>query len=333
MKKRALVTGACGFVGSHLVDLLLEEGWEVRATDLPDVSRHWLPKHVDWVAADLTRPDTLDSAVKGSDVVFHTAGVNDASIPWERLYRVNALGTEALLEAARKAGVQRILSWSSYGVYGRLAKNCRPVDENHPVRPRDPLSRSKAIRDAVVWRYADMGLSATILRPGFIYGPRARQGMARIFQWIDQTSIVPIPRNLTQRIGTIHVKDVARAASLLAGREDTIGQEFNIVDNGQHEVHALLSLLARLLGKRTVPVLVPGSLLKAGALASANLPGGARLREQLPWLDRETARCLTSDLWASNEKVSALGFHLRYPDPEPGLRETIEALTREGLLH
>jgi len=331
--KRALVTGACGFLGSLLVDHLLEEGWQVRATDLPEADRSSLPRDIDWVAADLTRPDTLDPAVQNIHVIFHVAAIFDFSAPWESLYRVNVLGTENLLEAAGRSGVRRIVNWSSYGVYGRFDRTCMPIDETHPVRPKDPYGRSKAMQDAVVWRYHERGLPATVIRPSAPYGPRSRYGMAELFGRLNLLPVVPVPWNLTNRVMSVHGKDVVRAAAFLATREDAAGEEYNITDDGRYNTRTFISLLARSLGKKILPVYVPIPLLKAGAWTAAYASLGlSRLLRSRPWLEKDTVYYLTFDFQPTNAKVKATGFEFLYPDPETGIPETVEAYRREGFL-
>ena len=333
MKRRALVTGACGFIGSHLVDQLLEEGWEVRATDLGRVDRSRLPGGVAWIPADLTRRDTVAPVVQGTDTVFHTAQVSDFSALWDRLYKVNVLGTENLLEAARTAGVRRVVSLSSYSVYGKFDEGRMPIDETHPVRPRDALGRSRAMQDAVVWRYHEAGLRATVLRPSAPYGPRGRGGLAGIFRRLSQLPAVPVPRNRTQRVMTVHVKDVARAASFVAQREETLGEEYNITDDGGYTSCAFLSLVAEALGKNTLPVPAPGIVLKAGGrLTSWGSTGWARMRKKRPWLERDMVTYLVFDFVPSNSKIKSLDFRFLFPDPSSGIPETIKELRREGYL-
>jgi nucleoside-diphosphate-sugar epimerase len=333
MKRRALVTGACGFLGSHLVDHLLEDGWEVRATDLPDADRRWLPADAPWVPADLTRRETMAATVQGVDVVFHTACVSDFSAEWDRLYRVNTLGTENLLEAALRENVQRLVSWSSYGVYGKIRKGRVPIDETHPVRPKDPLGRSRAMQDAVVWRYHEAGLPATVVRPGMTYGPRGRGGLSEMVRRLNRLTFVPVPVNQTQRVTSVHVKDVVRAASLVARKEETIGEEYNISDDGRYTFCAFMSLIAEALVKKTLPVLAPRFLVKRVAGRTARGSGDrARAENRRPWTGKDTVYGLTFDFVPSNGKIKSLGFRFLCPDPGSGIPETIEELRREGYL-
>ena len=333
MKRRALVTGACGFMGGHLVDHLLEEGWEVRATDLPQADRSRFPGDVAWVPADLTRRDRTALAVEGMDVVFHAAYLSDCSAPWDRLYRVNVLGTEHLLEAAHRANVQRVVSWSSYSVYGKFNKECTPINEAHPVRPKDSVGRSMAMRDAAVWRYHEAGLRATVLRPGAAYGARGRGGIAGILRRLNRLPVVPVPMSHTQRVMSVHVKDVARAASFVAQREESLGEEYNITDEGQYSTRAFLSLVAEALGKRTVPVPAPRALVKTGAwLAAWGGVGWARMRNRRPWVATDMVCHLTFDFGPLNSKIKSLDFRFVFPDPDSGIPETIKELRREGYL-
>jgi UDP-glucose 4-epimerase len=249
------------------------------------------------------------------DVVFHTARVTDSSAPWERLYRVNVLGTEHLLEAAHRADVQRVVSRSSYSVYGRFSRDRMAVDETHPVGPKDSLGRSTAMQDAVIWRYHDAGLSATVLRPSAPYGARGRGGIAEVICRMNRLPVVLIPMNHTQRVMSVHVKDVVRAASFVAEKEEAAGEEYNITDDGRYSSRAFLSLLAEVLGKRTLPVLVPRALVKAGT-----------------WLGKDMVSLPTVDFVPSNSKIKSLDFRFVFPDPRSGLPETIEELRQEGHL-
>ncbi len=334
MQQRALVTGARGFLGSHLVERLAREGWGVRATDLPGLVPGRARDGVEWVASDLTRRETLEPLVRGVDVVFHAGGLTDRWAPWERLYRVNVLGTENLLTAARRAGVRRVVNLSSFAVYGRFDRGRRPIDESHPVRPRDPYGRAKAMQDAVVWRFHDEGLPSTILRPGPCYGPRSRRGLATAFRVAARLPLVPVPVNFKQRVATVHAADVALAASLAARREEAAGQEYNLTDEGRYAFAEFLSLVASALGRRTVAVILPKVVARAGAglLARASATWTRLRGKGRPWPERGTVHYLTFDFVTSNRKIRSLGFRFLYPDPRPGIEETIQELRREGYL-
>jgi len=287
---------------------------------------------VDLIPADLLQADDLFPLVCGTQAIFHTAGSDNCYAPWESLYRAHALGTNNLLEAALKAGVERVVSWSSCRVYGKAGRNREPLDETSPVCPRDPLGRSRAIQDAAVWRYHDMGLPATILRPGTTYGPRSH-GLAALCRRLKRLPAVPVPYNLTSHVMSVHVRDLVRAAAHLALKADAAGQEYHIVDNIRYPAHNVLSMMAAALGKRKIPVYIPGPLLKAGSRLAAYMASRGEQFLQAP--SRSEAGelySLTSPVVLSNRKIKESGFLFHYPDLKDGLSETMEALSEEGFL-
>jgi nucleoside-diphosphate-sugar epimerase len=283
--------------------------------------------------ADLTREATLPPVLEGVGVVFHAAHLSDSSIPWERLYRVNVLGTDHLLEAARRAGVSRVVSWSSCRVYGRSTGRGNPVEENQPVRPREALGRSRAMQDAVVWRHHDAGLAATVLRPSLLYGAGGPGDFAEFLLGLHRLPFVPVPVNRVRKVASVHVKDVVRAASFLALREEAAGQEYNVSDEGRYSFSGFLRLLARALGKPTVPVLAPRALVKAGCWLAAGISGGsAPAGRGGPGRGKEMVYDLVFDFVPSNSKIKALDFRFLFPDPGTGIPETVQELRREGYL-
>ena len=184
MNKTALVTGACGFVGSHLVEVLLQEGFTVRATDLESAYNYSGPERgrfpsvikklgVEFVPCDLTKKETLPKVVKDISYVFHPAAVFDYSASYELLERVNVLGTKNLCEALLEEGkVQRMVNWSTTGVY-TLPKNGQPLSEEAPKKPTVLYCKSKlAQEEAVQEFYEKQRFSYTTIRPAPIYGPR-----------------------------------------------------------------------------------------------------------------------------------------------------------------
>lgn len=147
--KTDLVTGACGFSGSYLVKHLLEQGRSVRATDLESARKgkkfsdlssaidlDFERDGVEWVPSDLTRPETLRPLFDNGDVgcLFHTASLYDYSAPWEMLERINIQGISNLLDAAERGGIERMIHWSTCGVYGHSHFPAAHL-EGRPHRP------------------------------------------------------------------------------------------------------------------------------------------------------------------------------------------------------
>jgi nucleoside-diphosphate-sugar epimerase len=170
---RAFVTGGSGFIGSHLIDALLAEGWGVAA--LAHRSPILQADRVEVCAGDLSDVQALAAHMKGTDAVFHlAAAVGSSRGAGENDFRVNVSGTEAVLEAARRAGVARVIHCSSAGVLGAV-RDGEVATEDYPRRPILPYDRAKHRAEELARRLASDGMDIVIVRPGWVYGPRDRR--------------------------------------------------------------------------------------------------------------------------------------------------------------
>lgn len=175
---KALVTGGAGFIGSNLVAGLRDRGIGVRVLD--DLSsgyrRNLDGLDVEFMDGDVRNRDAVDAAVRGCDLVFHLAASvgNKRSIDDPvRDSEINVLGTLNVLEAARHAGVRKVVASSSAGIYGEL--KTLPIAENHPLEPLTPYGASKLCMEKQCLAYAHVhGLEAVCLRYFNVYGPRQR---------------------------------------------------------------------------------------------------------------------------------------------------------------
>ncbi len=170
---RAFVTGASGFIGSHLVATLVREGWAVRAL----VHRTEIPESpgVQVVHGDVLDFGLLRESLKGTDVLFHLAAALGASrIGRNEFFRINAAGTENVLRAARETGVRKIIHFSSAGVLGAVKKN-DIAGEDYPLNPQNVYDRTKLEGERIALRLAQECLDIVIVRPGWAYGPGDRR--------------------------------------------------------------------------------------------------------------------------------------------------------------
>jgi len=173
---RALVTGATGCVGSNVAAALLERGYAVRAMHRPtSVLTALEGLEVELVVGDLFDPESLARAMEGCELVFHVAAVSDYwRTPAEAIYRVNVEGTRNVVEAALRAGVQRLVYTSSVGALG-VPPDGRLLDEratfNLPPR-RFPYGHSKHLAEGVVRDGVARGLDAVVVNPAAVMGPR-----------------------------------------------------------------------------------------------------------------------------------------------------------------
>lgn len=239
--KKVLVTGADGFIGSNLVERLIEEGSLVRAFVFYNSfnSHGWLdtlPKEtlekIEIFQGDIRDPWLVTEAMKGCTAVFHLAAL--ISIPYsysavESFIDTNVKGTLNILQAARIHGTQRVLITSTSEVYGTA--QYVPMDEKHPLQAQSPYSASKSAADRLGESfYRSFGVPVVIVRPFNAFGPRqsTRAVLPTIItQVLSGTNTIKLGRLDTIRDWN-YVQDLASAYIAIARSDETVGQEINI---------------------------------------------------------------------------------------------------------
>lgn len=230
---KVLVTGAAGFLGGHLVDMLVERGDEVRAMVRPveEASRLRKLTGVEVVYGDLTEPESLKRAVQGVQRVYNVAAKTG---PWglEDVYRaINVRGLVDLVQASMDAGVQRIVHTSSITVYGHHLHAI--VTEVHPYHAEDnPYSRTKIAGEKLIANLVkDRGAPVVIVRPAWIYGPRDTASFGRFVALVESGKgfIIGSGKNV---VPVVYVRDVAQGLIKAgdAGHE-VIGRAYTIADD------------------------------------------------------------------------------------------------------
>jgi len=241
MPVRVCVTGAEGFIGSHVVDALLGGGHQVTAYVLYNSfnAAGWLDRDdfpsngdVQIVLGDIRDADSVQAAVRGHDVVIHLASL--VAIPYSyqapRSYlETNAIGTLNVMEAARRAGVSRVIHTSTSEVYG--SAQYVPIDEKHPLVGQSPYSASKIAADQISHSYwASFGLPVTTLRPFNAYGPRQSQRafipsvMVQLLNGAQELSL----GSLTPTRDLTFVEDTAAGFVAAAMSDKGCGEVFNM---------------------------------------------------------------------------------------------------------
>jgi len=294
--KRVLVTGAGGFIGSHLTERLVELGANTSAFVHYNALGTWgwldqskVIDQVKVIAGDACDRDSVRSAMKESEIVFHLAAL--IAIPYSydapaSYVRTNVEGTLNVLQAARELGVARLVHTSTSEVYG-TARNI-PINEAHPLQGQSPYSASKIGADKMVEAYhLSFGLPVVTVRPFNTFGPRQS---ARA---IVPTIITQLQAGNTVRLGHVHptrdlsyVADTVEGFLLAASTREAIGRTINIGSGREICVHDLAKLIARLMDKpidieRDTPRLRPDSSEVERLLADNHLA-----RELLAWEPR-----------------------------------------------
>ncbi len=324
-KKRILVTGACGFVGSHFIDqLLLNPNYTVRGMDLPEADRSFLNRKAEFLPGDLRDFQTLSRVVKGVDVILHVASLFRYSASWEDLYAVNVEGTQNLCHAAIAAGVSKLVLISTAGVYG--VPQSLPVSERAPTSPSNNYEQSKLEQEQAVQRISsDSTLDYIILRPAPIYGPRNRYGIGTIIRMLALGQLPIISENLNTLVPLVHVTDVVGAALHLLSISKALGQVYNVVDDSSYRKYDLFSYVAPLLNTKiyyTRFPLLPRWLLNA--VASWAEWKAHNFTHTEPKLERATIDLMFHDYQYSNTKLKSTGYQIVYPDSRIGLEETVQ---------
>ncbi|MBN6185565.1 SDR family NAD(P)-dependent oxidoreductase [Aneurinibacillus sp. BA2021] len=263
--RKVLVTGAAGFIGSHLVELLLAQGAEVRAfVRYNSLNRHGFLDHlpaekqaeIEIICGDLRDAQAVHRAVQGCHTVFHLGAL--IAIPYSYKHpgdvaQVNVLGTLHVAQAALEHGVARVIHTSTSEVYGTA--RYVPMDETHPLQGQSPYSASKIGADKLMESfYCSYGLPVWTIRPFNAYGPR--QSMRAVIptiinQAIHQSEIVL--GNITATRDFTFVEDTARAFVCAAEAEEGAGNVYNAGSGFEISIEELAQCVLRLIG-RDLPI-------------------------------------------------------------------------------
>lgn len=254
--ERALVTGGAGFIGSHLVDRLLAEGYEVVAVDdlsngrEGNIEEARKSKAFSFARADCSDLKAIAPHFHGVDVVFHLAALADivpSIVEPLKYHKANVDGTACALEAARASGVKRFLYAASSSCYG--VPDAYPTPETAPMRPMYPYALTKRLGEELVLHWArTYKMSALCLRLFNVYGPRARTSgtYGAVFGVFLAQKLAGKPFTVvgdgTQTRDFTYVSDVV-SAFMAAAASDVSGESFNVGSGGAYSVNELVKLL------------------------------------------------------------------------------------------
>ncbi|MCU0611411.1 MAG: NAD-dependent epimerase/dehydratase family protein [Candidatus Eisenbacteria bacterium] len=256
-----LVTGASGFIGSHLVEGILAQGRSVRALLRPRSSLQWLPEDIDVVRRANWTAGELLPAVAGVDRVYHVAGVTHAKTR-EGFFAFHVNATDALLDACSQAGgVSRVVVFSSLAAAGPSATG-QPARESDQPAPVSWYGQSKLAQEQVVAAYRD-SLSVSVIRPPAVYGPRDRDFLP-LFRAAAR-GILPVPRGGTQSL--THVQDVVAGALAAGSAAMPSGSTYFISSREIVRWEGLAQVLRADMGRRIRVITVPLSSLALLGLA------------------------------------------------------------------
>lgn len=314
---KVLVTGADGFIGSHLTELLVEQGYEVRALAQYNSFNFWgwledvgCRKDIEIISGDVRDPDVCRRITRDVDTVFHLAAL--IAIPYsyeapDSYVETNVNGTVNICRAALENGVRRVIHTSTSEVYGTA--RYVPIDEQHPLQPQSPYSASKIGADMMAMSYYNaFGLPLCIARPFNTYGPRqsARAVIPTIISQIASGATRIQLGDVSPTRDFNYVRDTCRGFLELAKCDAAIGQTVNIGSNYEISVGDTLDLIRDIMGSDVEFVV-----------------DERRLRPEKSEVFR---------LWCDNSKIRGLtGFEPEI-DIREGLRRTVEWFTQPANL-
>jgi len=262
---RALVTGATGFIGSHLAEALVSRGFEVDCLVRNPSRPGWLDGlRVGVLKGDCTDPEGLKGVISGYDYVFHNAGVTKTSDVGE-YYRVNSLGAKIVAEAAARdcRGLRKLVYVSSQAAAGPSSAG-RPRTEDDEPAPVTDYGRSKLEGERHVLEYKD-AVPVTIVRPSAVYGPRDRD----IYTFFRLVSKGIRTAFADEHLVSLSYVDDLVDGIILAGTADTVsGDVFFLADEKPYDWDFVGATVAEVLGVKARRVVVPIPLMSVVALIS-----------------------------------------------------------------
>lgn len=258
MNSKILVTGADGFIGSHLVEMLVQKGCQVRALSQYNSFNHWgwledvdCKDSIEVVSGDIRDPFFCEQITQRIDVIFHLAAL--IAIPYSYLapqsyVETNIAGTLNICQAALKNDVKRVIQTSTSEVYGTA--QYVPMDESHPLQPQSPYSASKIGADAMAMSYYHaFSLPVTIARPFNTYGPRqsARAVIPTVISQIASGHQTISLGDTSPTRDFNFVSDTCEGLYALLSTEKTIGDTFNIGSNRETSIGDLFDVIKKLM--------------------------------------------------------------------------------------
>jgi nucleoside-diphosphate-sugar epimerase len=314
--KRVLITGASGFVGSHVADVMHEAGWKVRCLVRSTSSRRWL-EHlpVEYTLGDVSSEAGLDAACQGCDAVVHSAGVTNA-VRNDDYFEVNARGTERVWKAAERAAVKRFVLISSLAAAGP-SPGTTPQDESAEPHPINVYGRSKLEAEKIVLGSAG-AMEAVVVRPPAVYGPRDADVLTMIKA--AKSGVMPLPLSGRRELVMVYAVDLARGIRL-ALEKSPPGGVFFLTDGNVYTVSQIAEAIGQVLGRRVRTLGIPKLVWWLAALAGEV---GNRVFRVASTINLERYKQLQADGWTASDSRARreLGYHPDF-DIHRGMEETI----------
>lgn len=327
---KAFVTGATGFVGSHLADLLLERGFEVRCAVRPTSSTKWLDgKPFELAITDFYSSESLEKAVEGCDYVFHVGGAV-AGRNLEAFMRSNRDATRNLLEACAKAAPQlkRFVYVSSQTAAGPSPSADAPLDETAECHPITAYGKSKLAAEQEVHKFLGK-IPFTIVRPPAVYGPRD-PAILQIFQVVQKGLAAMMGFN-KKYVSLVHSDDLVRGIADTVTTDKTINETYFVSSEEFYTWDKMMDIIRDAIGRKFVFKLhIPHSVVMTVAFFSEFF---GKFAKNPPIFNLDKGRDFVQSYWICSVEKAKRDFNYKQTvSIERGINETIRWYKENHLL-
>ncbi len=328
--RTVLVTGATGALGPRVVSAFHSSGYAVRTLSKDEATPGIFPPTVEARQGDVCDPEDVRSAVNGIAAVVHMAALLHVIKPSPLLHgryeQINVGGTRTVIEAAVRAGVRRVVFFSSIAVYGPSGGHV--VTEETPPRPDSPYAVTKlaAERIALDARSVEGDPISVVLRLGAVYGSRIKGNYRRLLELLAHRRFVAAGDGRSRRT-LVYDRDVARAAVLAADHPAAAGRVYNVTDGHVHTVKEIVETMCEALGRTPPRFRLP---VRPVRLLAGLLEDAARLLGRESPIGRGAIDKYTEDIAVEGRRIQAeLGFQPQY-NLAAGWREAIREMRQAG---
>jgi len=327
----ALVTGATGFIGGHLVKDLLREGYSVRVLlRSGHNAQRWRDLGVEVVKGSLEDRDSVLHAASGARVIYNCAGLSSDWAPYEDFYATNVVGVRNLLEAVAKCGVARLVHLSTSDVYGYPKK---AGDETRPIKDVGlPYNRSKVQGEREIWQAVEQkSLPVTVFRPASVYGPGSKEWVVEIGRLMLQKQMVLLSGGRSGA-GLVYVNNLTRAMITAARTAKAQGQAYNMRDISFETWKDFVDSLGQCFVKGSWKAMNIPAPLAYGLAGTMECVYAALRIKQRPLLTRHAVHLLSRDqCFVVNKARCDLGFESWVSFEEGMARTRAWLASEEGL--
>ena len=321
---RAFITGGSGFIGGHLIESLVGRRLEVRA--LVHRSPIRPSDKVETVQGDICDQELLSKALAGMDILFHLASaLGSSAIGRQEFRRINTLGTENILEAARLAGVSRVVHLSSAGVFGSVRKG-ETAAESVPPKPITVYDKTKLEGEQTALRFAREGLDVVVVRPGWAYGPGDRRTF-KLIKAVCSGRFIMATRGKGYQT-PVYIDDLIKGI-LLAAEKGKKGEVYHLASGEIMTVRNMVEDIAAACGRKLSRLYLP--LLPAQLAAFLLEKTFAPLRREPPLSRSKLSFFIHSKPLSIEKAREELGYKPEF-DFQSGLSQTISWYRSQGWL-